>query len=228
MSESYNQGGQVCYPTMQQQRPNDQPPYGQQPNYPPLYNEQYQQSHYPSGSKYNQPSYPPQQHYQQQYQQPIGENASYYNEAPLEDREGHAMNSSSPESEKGLGSTIAGGAAGGYISHQMGGGKLATAGGAVLGAVGMNMATHAMKPKPSPAPISSPNYAPAPAYGYAPTPGTTTTTTTITTNDAGHGGLGSLGGLRGGLGGGLVGHGLLAQRAHGRLANRATRHGLLL
>ena len=32
-------------------------------------------------------------------------------------------------------------------AHQMGGGKLATAGGALLGAVGMNMATHKMYAK---------------------------------------------------------------------------------
>ncbi|KAJ5661551.1 uncharacterized protein N7477_009167 [Penicillium maclennaniae] len=44
--------------------------------------------------------------------------------------------------KKVSGPTVAGGAAGGHASHQMGGGKLATAGDALLGAVGMNMATH--------------------------------------------------------------------------------------
>lgn len=50
-----------------------------------------------------------------------------------------------PEGERGLGSTIIGGAAGGYAGHKLGNGKLATAGGAVLGAVGANMASHAWK-----------------------------------------------------------------------------------
>lgn len=67
-----------------------------------------------------------------------GENASYYSGAPLnEPGEG-------PDGEKGLGSTVVGGAAGGYAAHQMGGGKTGTVAGAALGAVGMNMATHAL------------------------------------------------------------------------------------
>jgi hypothetical protein len=46
------------------------------------------------------------------------------------------------EGERGLGSTLLGGAAGGFMGKKLGGGILGTAGGAVLGAVGMNMATN--------------------------------------------------------------------------------------
>lgn len=67
-----------------------------------------------------------------------GENASYYSGAPMnESGEG-------PDGEKGVGSTVVGGAAGGYAAHHMGGGKMGTVAGAALGAVGMNMATHAL------------------------------------------------------------------------------------
>ncbi|KAJ5348705.1 uncharacterized protein N7506_001958 [Penicillium brevicompactum] len=69
-------------------------------------------------------------------QQQYGANAYYYNP------ESQPADFQPSEDERGLGSTVTGGAAGGYAAHQMGGGKLATAGGALLGAVGMNMATH--------------------------------------------------------------------------------------
>lgn len=74
---------------------------------------------------------------QPQYHQ-SGENASYYygvpvsNQKEFEDQGG----------EKGLGSTVIGGVAGGYAGHKMHGGKLATAGGAALGAIGVNYANH--------------------------------------------------------------------------------------
>lgn len=77
-------------------------------------------------------SYPQQGHYQP------AANASYYSGAPMDG------SGSEAENEKGLGSTVIGGAAGGYAGHKMGGGKLATVAGAAVGAVGMNMATHAM------------------------------------------------------------------------------------
>ncbi|KAI9039338.1 uncharacterized protein KD926_009481 [Aspergillus affinis] len=65
--------------------------------------------------------------------------------------------------EKGLGSTVIGGAAGGYVAHQMGGGKLATTGGAVLGAVGINMVNHKLnKPNPPPQQVTYVQAAPAP------------------------------------------------------------------
>lgn len=77
--------------------------------------------------------------HQQQYQ-PNGENASYYSNREqlldLNDLNG-------PEGEKGLGSTVVGGAAGGYMGHKMGGGW-GTAAGVALGAVGMNMVSHKM------------------------------------------------------------------------------------
>lgn len=83
--------------------------------------------------------YPPQQQFQ-----PVGANASYYAEAPTPNQQGYPPGQGGPEDEKGLGSTVIGGAAGGYAGHKMGHGVLGTAGGAVLGAIGMNMATHSM------------------------------------------------------------------------------------
>ena len=68
-----------------------------------------------------------------------GANASYYNGAPM-----NGPGAEGAEDEKGLGSTVVGGAAGGYAGHKMGGGKLGAAAGAALGAIGLNMATHAM------------------------------------------------------------------------------------
>lgn len=75
---------------------------------------------------------------QQQYQ-PNGENASYYNGEKLSD----PNDPNGPEGQKGLGSTVVGGAAGGYMGHKMGGGW-GTAAGAALGAVGMNVVSHKM------------------------------------------------------------------------------------
>lgn len=82
--------------------------------------------------------YPPQQQYQG------GESASYYGSAPAPSQQGYPPGPGGPEGEKGLGSTLLGGAAGGFAGHKMGGGFLGSAGGAVLGAVGMNMASHEM------------------------------------------------------------------------------------
>ncbi|KAJ5617902.1 hypothetical protein N7537_003016 [Penicillium hordei] len=78
-------------------------------------------------------------------QQQRGENASYYDyDGPCQQAKApHGFEGS--DGEKGLGSTVVGSAAGGYAAHHMGGGKLATAGGALLGAVGMNVATHKFK-----------------------------------------------------------------------------------
>lgn len=44
------------------------------------------------------------------------------------------------EGERGLGSTLLGGTAGGFLGHKMAGGALGTVGGAVVGAVGANAA----------------------------------------------------------------------------------------
>ena len=58
----------------------------------------------------------PHDHAQSQYQQQ-GANASYY------DGESYpGQNDNVPDGEKGLGSTVVGGAAGGYMGHKMGGG----------------------------------------------------------------------------------------------------------
>ncbi|KAJ5557296.1 hypothetical protein N7494_001211 [Penicillium frequentans] len=74
-----------------------------------------------------------------------GENASYYTAVPQDQANGVNTGPSvgpEGEGERGLGSTLLGGAAGGYAGHKMQGGFLGTAGGAVLGAVGMNMVSH--------------------------------------------------------------------------------------
>ncbi|KAJ6024798.1 hypothetical protein N7540_005595 [Penicillium herquei] len=73
------------------------------------------------------------------YKQPVGENASYYgSETPP------VYNAENPEdSERGLGSTLIGGAGGAYVGHQMGGG-MATAGGAMVGALGANAVSHGL------------------------------------------------------------------------------------
>lgn len=84
--------------------------------------------------------YPPQQGHEQ-YQQG-GASASYYGAGAPQHQQGYAPGPGGPEGDRGLGSTLLGGAAGGFAGHKMGGGFLGTAGGAVLGAVGMNMATH--------------------------------------------------------------------------------------
>ena len=74
----------------------------------------------------------------------MGENASYYGTAPAYDQHGRPVGTVDPEAEKGLGSTLVGGAAGGYAGHRLGGGFLGSTAGALLGAVGMNAATHQM------------------------------------------------------------------------------------
>ncbi|KAJ6031005.1 hypothetical protein N7540_001737 [Penicillium herquei] len=130
------------------QQSNNNPQYGIDPTqpgqqYPPQYNAQV--GGYPNAPNYG---YPPQQSGPQQSgpQQPYqsrGESASYYQTgAPPQQQPGYAPGPGGAEGDRGLGSTLVGGAAGGFAGHQMGGGFLGTAGGAILGAVGMNMATH--------------------------------------------------------------------------------------
>ncbi|KAJ5238777.1 hypothetical protein N7468_003396 [Penicillium chermesinum] len=95
-------------------------------------------------------SYNPTQGYQQgpppydeqSYSQDRGENASYYSESPAPKQQGPPPQGP-PGDERGLGSTLVGGAVGGYMGHQAGG-TMSTLGGAAVGAAGMNMATHAM------------------------------------------------------------------------------------
>ncbi|KAJ5989491.1 hypothetical protein N7481_004701 [Penicillium waksmanii] len=121
---------------------------------PPPYTEQ----GYTQGDQYTQPQQYTNCGYDQKYESaanmpqghaapqsqyaPEGANASYYNGEPVS--EPNDLNG-----EKGLGSTVVGGAAGGYMGHKMGGGW-STAAGAVIGAVGMNVLSHKMKPKPAP------------------------------------------------------------------------------
>lgn len=73
------------------------------------------------------------------YKKSIGENASYYgSETPP------AYSAEHPEdAERGLGSTLIGGAGGAYVGHHMGGG-MATAGGAIVGALGANAVSHGL------------------------------------------------------------------------------------
>lgn len=125
--------------TQYQQPQGYEPQYAQQSD--PQHHQQCQEcAHAHNQSQFQAPpapqnyeaSYPPQGHYQP------AANASYYSGASLDGPDSKA------ENEKGLGSTVIGGAAGGYAGHKMGRGKLATVAGAAVGAVGMNMATHAM------------------------------------------------------------------------------------
>ncbi|KAJ5673712.1 hypothetical protein N7507_002839 [Penicillium longicatenatum] len=148
---------QYYNPTPQQY---NQPPYGEQAathqGYPAssaTYGQQYPQAPQPvnSGTNYQYPQqfsgqdrghlpYTPNQQYQSN-----GESASYYGgDMQHQHPPGYAAGPGGPEGDRGLGSTLLGGAAGGFAGHKMGGGFLGTAGGAVLGAVGMNMATHEM------------------------------------------------------------------------------------
>ncbi|KAL4740447.1 hypothetical protein BDV11DRAFT_169063 [Aspergillus similis] len=125
----YKQQPQACYgpPQSQPQRQyspefqppsSGSPPYTQQPY--PSYNEHQAQPQYsnaPSYNQYGQAVVTPHQYH------PTGENASYYNpEPPSNPISTHAPEGEGDEREKGLGSTVVGGAAGGYMGHKMGGG----------------------------------------------------------------------------------------------------------
>ncbi|KAJ5649988.1 uncharacterized protein N7484_003711 [Penicillium longicatenatum] len=98
--------------------------------------------------------------------QTVGENALYYGAAaPSSTQQEHPGPES--ECERGLGSTLVGGAGGAYIGYQMSGG-MATAGAALIGALGANAVTQAFPYQPE---------------GYQQLlPGTTMTTTTTTTD----------------------------------------------
>lgn len=131
--------GQSPYPQTQGQYPSEHtqyapPPYAEQA-YP--HGGQHTQTQYCQTSEYDPAAKMPHDHAQSQYQQQ-GANASYYNGEPYP-----GQNDNAPDGEKGLGSTVVGGAAGGYMGHKMGGGW-GTAAGAALGAVGMNMVSHRM------------------------------------------------------------------------------------
>ncbi|KAJ5672470.1 hypothetical protein N7507_001597 [Penicillium longicatenatum] len=75
--------------------------------------------------------------------QTVGENALYYGAvAPSSTQQEHPGPES--ECERGLGSTLVSGAGGAYIGYQMSGG-MATAGAALIGALGANAITQACK-----------------------------------------------------------------------------------
>ncbi|KAJ5343658.1 uncharacterized protein N7506_003482 [Penicillium brevicompactum] len=130
---------QGLYPTMNNVQKMQQPGHMQFPvqasqqGSPAPYEQQYPQSQVPGGAYLGTPqpsagTLP----YPQQQNMPLGENASYYGTLVL----------AVQKTTKGLGSTVVGGAAGGYAGHKLGGGLLGSAAGAVLGAIGMNAATH--------------------------------------------------------------------------------------
>ncbi|KAJ5663037.1 hypothetical protein N7507_003768 [Penicillium longicatenatum] len=154
--------GQGYYPshqesTMPEQKyynsaPHNQPEFASAaPDYPPPYRGQTPQDyHLGPGSEClprvsNQDNeYVP---YHAEQHQCSGENASYYAGIPQDQVNGvGTVPGVGPErdGERGLGSTFIGGAAGGYAGHKMHGGFLGTAGGADLGAAGMNMVSHEM------------------------------------------------------------------------------------
>jgi hypothetical protein len=49
------------------------------------------------------------------------------------------------DGERGLGATLVGGAGGGFLAHEVGGGVLGTIAGTVVGAIGANFAEHKYK-----------------------------------------------------------------------------------
>ncbi|KAJ6092850.1 hypothetical protein N7486_008139 [Penicillium sp. IBT 16267x] len=122
--------------------------------------------------------------------QPVGENALYYGTAAPSSNQGYS--GPEDEGERGLGSTLLGGAGGAYIGHQMGGG-MATPGGAVIGALEANAVTHSLgyyqqqqQQYQQYQQYQPQGYqqTPYPPQGYQqPLPGTTMTTTTTTTTD---------------------------------------------
>ncbi|CAI7598103.1 unnamed protein product [Penicillium pancosmium] len=135
---------QGLYPSKQEPGYGQNPAGGNQQGYHVPYNEQRApQNQFPVGPGYGTPSSQPGNlpYPQQQPYAPVGENASYYGTAPL-DQYGNPIGPAGPQDEKGLGSTVVGGAAGGYAGHKLGGGFLGSTAGAVLGAIGMNAATH--------------------------------------------------------------------------------------
>lgn len=79
-------------------------------------------------------------HPQYRYQA-VGENASYYDESQPQYYHNNPA-TGERNGERGLGSTVLGGLVGGYVANPMGAGAMGTAGGAMLGATGMNMATN--------------------------------------------------------------------------------------
>ncbi|KAJ5345697.1 hypothetical protein N7452_003701 [Penicillium brevicompactum] len=90
---------------------------------PAPYEQQYPQSQVPGGAYLGTPqpsagTLP----YPQQQNMPLGENASYYGTVP-QDQYGNPVGPGGPEDDKGLGSTVVGGAAGGYAGHKLGEGS---------------------------------------------------------------------------------------------------------
>lgn len=130
--------GHSQYAQTQGHYPSEQSPYAPPPYAEQAYahGDQNAQTQYCFAPEYGPASNIPQDHPQSQYPQQ-GANASYYNGEPYPGQN----NINAPEGEKGLGSTVVGGAAGGYMGHKMGGGW-GTAAGTALGAVGMNMVSH--------------------------------------------------------------------------------------
>ena len=103
--------------------------------YPP--SAQQQQYHDPT-QQYGQQPYGQQQHGQQQHgygdqqhQQGYGQQQGQYGQT--------GVPGDPADGERGLGSTLIGGAGGAFLGNKMGGGALGTIGGLIAGAVGANM-----------------------------------------------------------------------------------------
>ncbi|KAL4789555.1 hypothetical protein BDV19DRAFT_394928 [Aspergillus venezuelensis] len=123
-------------PQQQQQQQQQQPPHVQEPSYGYAQSHQYQHAAPPPYTEYT-------------YTEPA---ATYQQPEYNDTKDPTVYNQNYPnteEGEKGLGSTIVGGAGGAFVSHQVGKksdhGTLGAIGGAVIGAIGANMASNMVK-----------------------------------------------------------------------------------
>lgn len=121
--------------------PYDHPSHTQRRNPPPY--DEVSRERYPAVPESEQrfQNGAPMPHHPQYQYQAVGENASYYNDTQSQYSQNNAT-TGEPNDERGFGSTVIGGLAGGYVANQMGAGPMGTTGGAIVGATGMNMATN--------------------------------------------------------------------------------------
>lgn len=118
-------------------------PHGQ---YDQSYDANRSHSPYPPAAQHQQYSDPNQQYGQQQHgQQQYGQQQQhgYGDQQHQQGQYGQPGVPSGPggpaDGERGLGSTLIGGAGGAFLGNQLGGGALGTIGGLIAGAVGANM-----------------------------------------------------------------------------------------
>jgi len=120
--------------------PQQQAPYGSQ-GYPPP------QQQPPYGQSQSQ-QYPPQQAPYGSAPQPYGDNRSGNAPYPPQGQPQYGQGpegAPGPNGERGLGATLIGGGAGGFVGHEMGGGVIGTVLGSVVGAIGANALEHQHK-----------------------------------------------------------------------------------